>query len=112
MGWTYYTYTKENVSVDDMQKIVNEFHNDWFFLGEGKNRNEKPIRQDWGWSTIVDIGNPWHNYKDDDYGLGIVGVVTVGGARFSIGSGEKVNRFVVEKLKEFGYTILYEHFSY
>lgn len=111
MGWTYFTYIKENVSVDDMQKIVDQFPDNWFLWGEGKNRNEKPIRQDWGWSTIVDIGNPWHNYKDDDNGFGIVDVVTVGGAGFSSGCGEKVNRFVVDKLKEFGYTILYENFS-
>ena len=110
MGWTYYTYTKENVSIDDMQKIVNEFPSDWFYWGESK-RDEKPIRQDWGWSTIVDIGNPWHNWKDDDYGLGTVGVVTVGGAGFSIGSGEKVNNFVANKLREFGYTILKEKLS-
>ena len=111
MGWTYFTYTKENVSVDDMQKIVDEFPDNWFLWGEGKNRSEKPIKQDWGWSTIVDIGNPWHNYKDDDYGHGIVSVVTVGGAGFSVGSGEKVNKFVVDKLREFGYTIIDEHFS-
>lgn len=110
MGWTYYTYTKENVSVDDMQKIINEFPSNWFYLGESK-RDEKPIRQDWGWSTIVDIDNPWHNWKDDDYGLGVVGVVTVGGAGFSVGSGEKVNSFVVRKLREFGYTILKESLS-
>ena len=112
MSWTYFTYTKENVSVDDMQKIVDEFPNDWFPWGEGKNRNERPIRQNWGWSTLVDIGNPWHNWKDDDYGLGTVGVVTVGGVGFSFGYGEKVNNFVVNKLREFGYTILKEHFSY
>lgn len=111
MGWTYFTYTKENVSVEDMQKIVDEFPDNWFFWCEGKNRSEKPIRQDWGWSTIVDIGNPWHNWKDDDYGLGTVGIVTVSGAGFSSGSGEKVNNFVVNKLEEFGYTILKVHFS-
>ena len=77
----------------------------------GKNRNEKPIRQNWGWSTIVDIGNPWQNWEDDKYGFGTVGIVTVGGAGFSFDSGKKVNRFVVDKLKEFGYTVLYEHFS-
>ena len=112
MSWTYFTYTKENVSADDMQKIVDEFPNDWFLLGESGKRNERPIRQNWGWSTIVDIDNPWHDYEDDDYGLGIVGVVTVGGSSFSYGYGEKVNRFVVDKLREFGYTILKEHFSY
>lgn len=111
MSWTYFTYTKENVSIDDMQKIINEFPDDWVLFGARKNRNEKPVRQNWGWSTIVDINNPWHDYEDDDYGLGTVCVVTVGGAGFSSGCGEKVNRFVVDKLKEFGYTILYEHFS-
>lgn len=112
MGWTYFTYTKENVSADDMQKIVDQFPNDWFLWGEGNNRSEKPIRQDWGWSTIVDIGNPWRNWKDDDYGLGTVCVITVGGAGFSFGYGGAINTFIVEKLKEFGYTILKEHFSY
>lgn len=111
MGWTYFTYTKENVSVDDMQKIVDEFPDNWFFLGEGKNRSEKPIRQNWGWSTIVDIGNPWRDWEDD-HGLGTVGVVTVGGAGFSAGLGENVNEFVVNKLREFGYTILRVDFSH
>ena len=111
MGWTYYTYIKENVSEDDMQKIIDQFPNDWVCWGKGQSRSEKPIRQNWGWSTIVDIGNPWHNYKDDYYGFGIVDIVTVGGAGFSVGCGEKINRFVIDKLKEFGYTILYEHFS-
>jgi hypothetical protein len=109
MSWTYFTYTKENVSIDDMQKIIDEFPDDW--IRWRGNRNEKPTRQDWGWSTIVDIGNPWHNWKDDDYGYGIVGVATVSGASFSSDYGEEVNRFVVDKLKEFGYTILYEYLN-
>ena len=53
MSWTYFTYTKENVSIDDMQKIIDEFPDDW--IRWRGNRNEKPTRQDWGWSTIVDI---------------------------------------------------------
>lgn len=111
MSWTYFTYTKENVSVDDMQKIVDEFPDNWFWFDWGKKRHEPPVRQGWGWSTVVDIGKPWHNWRSDDPDLGIVGIVTVSGAGFSSGYGETVNKFVVDKLKEFGYTVLKETFS-
>jgi hypothetical protein len=107
MGMSKFIYTKENVSIDDMQKIINEFPDNWFIFGEGKNRNKKPIRQAWGWSTIVDVSLPWNNWKDEDYGLGTVGVVVIGGS-FS----EIVGYFIDEKLREIGYTILKTHISY
>lgn len=107
MGLSRFTYTKENIFVDDMQKIINEFPDHWFMWGEGKNRDKKPTRQDWGWSTIVDVSLPWNNWKDEDYGLGTVGVVVIGG-----GLCEEVGNFVDEKLKEYGYTILKTHLSY
>ena len=110
MGWTYLTFTKENVSVEDMQKIVDAFPDSWFRYGESKHRSEKPVRQNWGWSTIVDIGLPWRDWNDDE--LGKVGVVTVGGAGFSAGYGREVNAFMVDELRKLGYTILKEKFSH
>ena len=78
MGWSYYIKTKETeINIEDIQKIVDKFPNDWFYFGESK-RDEKPVKQDWGWSTIVDVWNPRHNHKDEDHGLGIVGVQTIG----------------------------------
>lgn len=68
-------------------------------------RCEKPIRQDWGWSSISDIWNPRHNWNDEDYGLGTVGTWTIGG------SGTTVVSFVEEKLKELDYTVLRRQFS-
>ena len=42
-------YTEEIVSIEDAQKIVNEFPDNWFWFDFGKKkRNEKPIRQNWG----------------------------------------------------------------
>lgn len=99
-------YTKENVTIEDAQKIVDQFPDNWFIFDfwKGK-RDEKPIRQDWGWSAIVDVWNPDHNRKDEDYGLGIVGTWTIGG------SGTTVVNFVENKLKELGYTVLKITFS-
>ena len=62
MGWSYYIKTKETeINIEDIQKIVDKFPNDWIYFGESK-RDEKPVKQDWGWSTIVDISNPWKNW--------------------------------------------------
>ena len=99
-------YTKENVTIEDAQKIVNEFPDNWFMFDFGKGRrDEKPIRQDWGWSAMADVWNPSHNWNDEDYGLGIVGTWTIGG------SGTTVVNFVENKLKELGYTVLKITFS-
>ena len=99
-------YTRENVTIEDAQKIVDQFPDHWFMFDFGKGkRDEKPIRQDWGWSAIADVWNPKHNYKDEDYGFGIVGEWTIGG------SGTTVVEFVEDKLKELGYTVLRREFS-
>lgn len=99
-------YTRENVTIEDAQKIVNEFPDDWFMFDYGKgNRDEKPIRQNWGWSAIADVWNPSHNWKDEDYGLGVVGTWTIGG------SDKTVVEFVEYRLKELGYTVLRREFS-
>ena len=105
MSAWYDIYTKENVSIDDAQKIIDEFPDNWFYIGENK-RNEKPVRQDWGWSAIVDVWNPVHNHEDEDHGLGIVGVWTIGGRNTAIVD------FIESKLKELGYTVLRREFSY
>ena len=106
MGWSYYIKTKETeINIEDIQKIVDKFPNDWLYFGESK-RDEKPVKQDWGWSTIVDVWNPRHNHEDEDHGLGIVGVWTIGG------SNTTVVDFIESKLKELGYTILRREFSY
>lgn len=107
MGLSRFTYTKENVSVDDMQKIINEFPDHWFMWGDKNKRNENPIRQDWGWHTIVDVNLPWRNWEDEDFDLGTVGVVVIGGMYC-----ESVGRFIDGKLEEYGYTILKTHLSY
>ena len=99
-------YTKENVTIEDAQRIVNEFPDNWFMFDFGKGkRDEKPIRQDWGWSAIADVWNPRHDEKDEDYGLGIVGTWTIGG------SGTTVVSFIEDRLKELGYTVLRREFS-
>lgn len=98
---TWHTiYTKENVTIEDAQKIVDQFPDNWFMfdLGKGK-RDEKPIRQDWGWSAIVDVWNPRYEKEEDccDWTIG--------------GSGTTVVEFVETKLKELGYTVLRREFS-
>ena len=99
-------YTKENVTIEDAQKIVNEFPDHWFMFDFGKGkRDEKPVRQEWGWSTIAEVWNPKHDCEDEDYGLGTVGTWTIGG------SGTTVVSFVETKLKELGYTVLRREFS-
>ena len=99
-------YTEEVVSVDDAQKIVNEFPDDWFMFGFGKGkRDEKPVKQDWGWSTIADVWNPSRNWKDEDLESEMVGTWTIGG------SGTAVVDFVKSKLNEYGYTVLKVEFS-
>ena len=98
--------TKENVTIEDAQKIVNQFPDNWFMFDFGKGkRDEKPIRQDWGWSAITDVWNPRHNCEDEDYGLDTIGRWTIGG------SGTTVVNFTKGKLKELGYTILNVEFS-
>lgn len=110
MSWSYSIYTKENITVEDVQKIINELPDNWFrFNGE---RDEKPIKQDWGWSTIVDISNPWKNWEDEDYGLGTVGVLNIGGSFTSSDVGKDICNFIELKLKEMNYNVLKIGFSY
>lgn len=115
MAWSYYTYTKENVSIDDMQKIINNFPSGWFYWCESKMlRDEEPIKQDWGWSTIVNIPFPVHDWEDDEYELGTVGVVIIGGT-YGISSdyaGKVISDFINNELEELGYTILKVKFNY
>ena len=110
MSAWYDIYTKENVSIDDAQKIVNEFPDNWFYIGENK-RNEKPVRQDWGWSTIVDISNPWKNWDDEKLNQSVA-LLPIGGCYGSQQIGKTVCDFVVEQLKDLNYTILDVEFSY
>ena len=99
-------YTEEIVSIEDAQKIVNEFPDNWFWFDFGKKkRNEKPIRQNWGWSTIVDVWNPRHDWKDEETKSEMIGTWTIGG------SGTTVVDFVKSKLKEYGYTVIKVEFS-
>ena len=111
MGWSFYIYTKENVCIDDLQNIINMFPDDWFYM-KNVNRCEKPVKQNWGWSTIVDISNPRHNWNDEEYGLGIVGVLIVSGC-FAISSdiGKIVVDFIKNKLIEMNYTIIEVKFN-
>lgn len=108
MSWNYYTYTKENVSIDDMQKVINDLPSGCFYYCESKlKRDAEPIRQDWGWSAIVNIPFPCHDWEDDEYGLGTVGVVVVGGSYgISDRAGKAINDLINHKLEELGYTIL------
>lgn len=93
-------YVKEDVSMDVAQKIINEFPDNWFMFDFGKGkRDEKPIRQDWGWSTIRDVWNPRYEKEEECC------VWTVGG------SDTTVCEFIESKLKEFGYTVLRREFS-
>lgn len=95
-------YTKEDISMKDAQGIVNEFPDNWFNFDE--KRDEKPIKQDWGWFAIVDVWNPCSE-DGEEYGLKTIGSWTIGG------TGTTVVNFIVNKLKELGYTILNVEFS-
>lgn len=111
MGWSYYIKTKETeINVEDVQKIIDKFPCNWFHFGESK-RDEKPVRQDWGWSTIVDISNPWKNWEDDRLEQKVA-LLPVSGNYGSGDIGKTVTDFVVEQLKELNYTILDVEFSY
>ena len=47
-------------------------------ISEKRKRNEKPIRQNWGWSTIVDVWNPRHDWKDEETKSEMIGTWTIG----------------------------------
>lgn len=96
-------YTKENILEKDAQEIINEFPDDWFRYGKNK-RDEKPIKQEWGWFTIVDVWKPCVE-DGNEYGLKTIGAWTIGG------SGTTVVNFIENKLNELGYTILDVTFS-
>lgn len=112
MGWSYYIKTKETeINIEDIQKIVDKFPSKWFYFGESK-RDEKPIRQDWGWSAIVDVCNPWKNWEDDELGQKIALLPISGCYGSNSDMGKIVADFVVEQLKELNYTILDVKFYY
>lgn len=96
-------YTKENILEKDAQEIINEFPDDWFSYGKNK-RDEKPIKQEWGWFTIVDVWKPCVE-DGNEYGLKTIGAWTIGG------SGTTIVNFIEKKLNELGYTILDVTFS-
>lgn len=111
VGWSYYIKTKETeINIEDIQKIVDKFPNDWFYFGESK-RDEKPVKQDWGWSTIVDISNPWKNWDDEKLNQSVA-LLPIGVCYGSQQIGKTVCDFVVEQLKDLNYTILDVEFSY
>lgn len=100
MGAWNSIYIKEDVSTEVAQQIINEFPDNWFMFDFGKGkRDEKPIRQDWGWSTIADVWNP--RYEKEEKCC----VWTVGG------SNTTVCKFIEDRLKELGYTVLKREFS-
>lgn len=104
MSKCYFIYTKENVAKDDVQKIVDAFPQSWvdtFFS----------TRQTWGWAAMASIHNPWHDYDDEDYGLGKVGVVVIGESIGGINYLKRIDKFVVKKLREQGYTVLKNKYS-
>ena len=110
MGWSYFNYTSKNVSEGDIQTIVTSFPDEWMrFSGK---RDQKPTRQSWGWSTVVDVSNPWNDWKDDE--LGKVGVVVIGGAFGTVDHDIHlaINNFVVCELKKLGYEVLKTEFSF
>ena len=110
MGWAYYIKTKESeINIEDIQEIINKFQSNWFHLGEDK-RNEKPIKQDWGWSTIVDICNPWIFWEDDKFHQKIC-ILPISGCYGTQNNGKIVTDFVVEQLEKLNYTILDIEFS-
>lgn len=110
MGWSYYIKTKETeINIEDVQKIVDKFPSNWFHFCESK-RDERPVKQDWGWSTIVDVCNPWKDWEDDKLGQRI-GLLPIGGCYGSQDIGKTVMEFVVEQLKELSYTVLDVEFS-
>ena len=55
MGKNLSIHSKEVVSMEDAQNIINSFPEHWIMEG---NRAEKPINPAWGWFAIVCINNP------------------------------------------------------
>lgn len=111
MSWSYYIKTKEiEINIEDIQNIINKFPNNWFLFG-GNKRYEKPIKQNWGWSTIVDISNPWKNWEDEKLKQHVA-LLPISGSFTSYDIGKQIADFVSEELKKLNYTVLEVEFSH
>ena len=110
MGWNYFNLTNKNVSEADMQSIIDKFPDEC--MRWNGDRSKKPIKQDWGWATIVDVDIPKSDYQDNE--LGKVGCVVIGGAYGIVDydTHSQINAFILEELRKLGYEILKTEFTY
>ena len=106
MGKNLSIHTKEVVSMEDAQNIINSFPEHWIMEG---NRAEKPIKQDWGWFTIVCINNPREEILKGNDIVNPYGYWNLDGSDY--GTLKTVSDFIIERLKEKGYTFIDTDFS-